>query len=248
MENFNHQPIAQILEEGKEYIQSCVDKYIVFHAKQVEALAAKGKVLTPLTEYGIECYRLSIQYDLIKAMSNYLLNTDKLISTRFGFGAKGVEISIVLERNGQREYLDTDVIVAEGPIQQVHYRYLVKTNLYKLGVDLTKSLRGIDKAIENVKYYEEVVERYTRQLNDATNMDFVSWLPVYSYHFRECAKQCKTHAEYIIEKPYMADLFTNEFAKFKSDDNKKYNAYLLKGANKDLAKKQDKLAALRAAL
>lgn len=239
MKNLKHPVIEQILENGSEFIESRVQRYINWSIAKEKAV----------TELDIKYYRMSIQYSLINAMSNYLLKTDILKVNRFYFGPKGVEIQILIERDGEAFGLNTDVIIAEGEIQQAHYRYLVKTPLRKIGSTLVKQLKGIDKAEADVKYSEEIVARYQDQLNDSLNISFEEWLPKRSYHFRSSvSKSGLTYQEYTEKRPYTIELFEQEFERFKSEHTVKYNQHLIKGALKDLNKRTVRLESLKSAL
>ncbi len=252
MKNLKHQPIATILENGKEFIQERVERYIVWHNETVRK-DKSGNIIPnrPLTERDIEGYRLSIQYSLIKAMANYILDTDIIIHNTFQFGPKGVEITLIIEREGKRHQVITDVIVAEGEIQCAHYRYLVKTDLRKIGSTLVKQLTGIDKAQENVDYYKSVLARYEEEKYDHLNIGFDEWLTKRSLHYRmhlRNKEERPTYQEIITKTPYMEGLLQKEFVEYKHADKIKGVDYRIKDVLKNLAKKEEKLKSLQLAL
>jgi hypothetical protein len=247
MKNLNHKPIQIILDNAQDFIEDRVKRYIHWYDNKPLEVLKNGSGFIPkipLTDFVINNYRLSIQYDLIKAMSNYLLKTDIILKNHFYFQSGSIEIQLLIERDGETYGINTDVIVAEGEIQKAHYRYLVKTPLRKLGVDLTKRLKCIDKLKFEIAQYESYKSRDIEKRNDIENISFEEWLPKYSYHFRSYKHEFLSYQELIENKPYMEQLFIDEFKRFKTDGQEKYLAKSIKEFFIKITKLNDKLQLL----
>lgn len=161
-----HPLIDSVVEQSAPYVAECVESFIVWHSETNDKLAAKGKNQMPdLTERDLENYGADIKIAMIKALGNYTLATDVLKSVNFSWANyKGVSISLKLERDGNIESIRTESIIAEGEVQRRHVRYIVHTNLKKLGVDLTKRLSKLDTAQDNVNRWIKYVERLENEL------------------------------------------------------------------------------------
>lgn len=83
-----------------------------------------------VNEYELKMIRLSLIIDMLKSFEKYTEPTDKLIKIQASAARKGIEISAIIERDGQQYDYYTEAIGAGGyNIQSYHYRYLTKTKL-----------------------------------------------------------------------------------------------------------------------
>ena len=99
-------------------------------ANDWEQKTGKEKIFTEFDERMI---RLSLIIDLLKSFQNYVYDTDRLASIKPYEGSKGIEISAVIERDGQQYNYFTEAIYAGGyNIQRLHLRYLTKTNMPRI--------------------------------------------------------------------------------------------------------------------
>lgn len=154
MKDIKHPVIQSIIDELTPLIEERVERFIDSHNEQMKLnnLMFKEQVesnrkrtykygekwyseIFPLTERAIEEYRWSLKFDLIKAMSKYLLSTDRLLSICFQKGSYSgaYTADMTIERQGITHYLKTQVILAGGyNVQCLHIRYRVETELKSL--------------------------------------------------------------------------------------------------------------------
>lgn len=78
------------------------------------------------TENQKQHFLLGRTSDLVKALGNYTLATDKLISLSCDHRLGTITIAVAFERNGETMNLNTQLISAGGDQQKFHYRYIVK--------------------------------------------------------------------------------------------------------------------------
>ena len=101
----------------------------IIESEKAIYLKKMGRELN-VTPWMEEMIRLSLVIDLMKALQNYILPTDELIDMNWYGGAKGIEISAGIERDGVRYHFLTEAITAGGyNIQRFHYRYIVKSKM-----------------------------------------------------------------------------------------------------------------------
>ena len=154
----------EILHQLEKPISDLTAEIIQSEKKIYLKKTGKELVITPHFEKMI---RLSLVIDLMKALQNYILPTDKLTGFNWYGGPKGIEISAGIEREGTKYFFVTEAITAGGyNIQRFHYRYIVKSKMPRVFGDLAsqyvmeqKRLKGIEK-LENElnnlnKTYEE---------------------------------------------------------------------------------------------
>jgi len=142
---------AQIIEsEKKEYLKKI----------------GKELIITPWMERMI---RLSLVIDLMKALQNYILPTDKLITMNWYGGAKGIEISADIERDGETHNFMTEAITAGGyNIQRFHYRYITKTKMPHLwNNDLASEYQNEYKTLNKIERLEKDIETHQNLINTA---------------------------------------------------------------------------------
>ena len=101
--------------------------------------------------------------DFLKAFSNYCNSTDVVEITGKTENAKGFNVVANVVRNGETYRIETDLIIAGGAVQRLHYRYIVKTDLPKestnVVADKMKKVTKFEKAIEEFKQYSRYLER-----------------------------------------------------------------------------------------
>jgi hypothetical protein len=144
--------IKSILEKLSGVIDSMVAEIVAEHIK-----VRKSEP----TKFDIEMYRLGLTYDMVRSIEKYVITTDGLASLSWSWSIKGnLTVSIEIERDGQNHVITTDAIYAGGHnIQKLHYRYIVKTKLSKLGdQSASNAIKGkmttikIQADIDDIKY------------------------------------------------------------------------------------------------
>jgi len=122
-----------------------------------------GKELR-ITKRDEEMIRLSLVIDLMKALQNYILPTDKLVGLNWYGGPKGIEISAGIEREGTRYLFVTEAITAGGyNIQRFHYRYIVKSKMPRVMSDLASEYVAKQKKMKTI-------DRLEKELNDLNKL------------------------------------------------------------------------------
>ena len=127
-------------------------------------LKKMGKELN-VTPWMEEMIRLSLVIDLMKALQNYILPTDELITMDWWGGAKGIEISAGIERDGVRYHFLTEAITAGGyNIQRFHYRYIVKSKMPRVNGGLATEYQNKYKALNKIEKLEKEIENLQTQI------------------------------------------------------------------------------------
>ena len=141
-------------------------------------LKKMGKELN-VTPWMEEMIRLSLVIDLMKALQNYILPTDELVDMNWYGGAKGIEISAGIERDGVRYHFLTEAITAGGyNIQRFHYRYIVKSKMPRVYSDLAaeyvakqKKMKTIDRLENELSNLNKTYEEKQTQFNTYSSMN-----------------------------------------------------------------------------
>lgn len=135
----------------------------------IEAYAKKG-IDYKWTAFDQQITRISIIIDMLKSFQKYTKPSDQLVTIVPKEGAKGIEITAEIERDGQIYQYYTHAIYAGGyNIQREHLRYLTKTKLPKVNSDLASEyinkMKGLKKAerlqmdikdlYKRAKYFED---------------------------------------------------------------------------------------------
>lgn len=121
-----------------------------------------------LSKWAKELIYLGLVYDLYSAIGNYLYDTDKLVGKiKFEEGSGGsIEISAILERDGQEYKFRTEMIIAGGyNIQRRHYRYIVHTGLkYHQGNAEAESVQKEIKELKEKIKFQNKIEEYQKDI------------------------------------------------------------------------------------
>ena len=140
-------------------------------------LKKTGKELN-ITPHFEKMIRLSLVIDLMKALQNYILPTDKLTGFNWYGGPKGIEISAGIEREGTKYFFVTEAITAGGyNIQRFHYRYIVKSKMPRVMGDLAaeyvaeqKKMKTIERLEKELKNLNELYEEKQTLVNTYSAM------------------------------------------------------------------------------
>jgi uncharacterized protein YukE len=135
----------------------------------------------PMSEYDKEMTKLTIIYDMVKAVEHYTQPTDQLITINSYTSPKGnLEISAKIQRSEEVYDFLTEVIYAGGHnIQRLHYRYITKTNLPKTGnkaiADVyaakIKKLSKVEKLNTEVASLEKRIENLSQIIEENKSKD-----------------------------------------------------------------------------
>lgn len=157
--------LNNILEALEKDILELLSKYEASFLKMAER---------PMSEYDKEMARLTIIYDMVKAIEQYTESSDKLVSINSYTSPKGnLEISAKIQRDEEVYNFLTEVIYAGGHnIQRLHYRYITKTNLPKTGnktvtsayAEKIKKLSKVEKLNNELLSLEKRLERDSSEL------------------------------------------------------------------------------------
>jgi hypothetical protein len=126
-----------------------------------------------LSNWAKELIYLGLVYDLYSAIGNYLSDSDKLIGEiKFEEGYGGsIEISAIVERDGQEYKFRTEMIIAGGyNIQRRHYRYIVHTGLkYHQGNSEAETVQKEIKELKEKIKFENKIEEYKKDIEFYNN-------------------------------------------------------------------------------
>jgi hypothetical protein len=141
----------------------------IIESEKAQYLKKTGKELT-ITPHFEKMIRLSLVIDLMKALQNYILPTDNLISFNWYGGPKGIEISAGIEREGTNYHFLTEAITAGGyNIQRFHYRYIVKSKMPRVFGDLASEYVMEQKRLNKVEKLEGEINRLKERLEERQN-------------------------------------------------------------------------------
>ena len=138
----------------------------IIESEKQAYLKKVGKELN-ITPWMEEMIRLSLVIDLMKALQNYILPTDKLITMNWYGGAKGIEISADIERDGANHHFLTEAITAGGyNIQRFHYRYIVKSKMPRVNGGLATEYQNQYKKLSKIEKLEKEIENFQNRINE----------------------------------------------------------------------------------
>jgi hypothetical protein len=157
-----NQVVNAVLGQLNGRIEEMVAKIVAFENKK--AAEKNGRMMS---EYAIECVRISLVYDLVKSIEKYTLITDELKAIQNAFVSGSIEIYATIIRDGIEYSFVTNVIEAGGyNVQCFHYRYITKTNLPKTGnSELTDSINSEIKRLSKIEKLEEEIKRFENTIN-----------------------------------------------------------------------------------
>ena len=129
-------------------------------------LKKMGKELN-VTPWMEKMIRLGLVIDLMKALQNYILPTDKLTGFNWYGGPKGIEISAGIEREGTKYFFVTEAITAGGyNIQRFHYRYIVKSKMPRVNGGLATEYQNQYKKLSKIEKLEKEIENLQNRINE----------------------------------------------------------------------------------
>ena len=112
---------------------------------------------------------------MVKAIEIYTLPTDSLVTVSSTISNKGnLEISAQIQRGGEVYNFNTEVIYAGGyNIQQLHFRYITKTNLPKTGSSVvTKEYADKIKKLSKLEKLNNEIQSLQNRIK--TNQDLIA--------------------------------------------------------------------------
>ena len=147
----------------------------IIESEKQAYLKKVGKELN-ITPWMEEMIRLSLVIDLMKALQNYILPTDKLITMNWYGGAKGIEISADIERDGANHHFLTEAITAGGyNIQRFHYRYIVKSKMPRVNGGLATEYQNQYKKLSKIEKLEKEIENFQNRITEyQTRIDYLT--------------------------------------------------------------------------
>ncbi len=219
---------AQIIQSEKE-----------FHLKKT------GKELN-ITPHFEKMIRLSLVIDLMKALQNYILPTDKLISFNWYGGPKGIEISAQIERNGEIHTFMTEAITAGGyNIQRFHYRYIVKSKMPRVFGDLASEYVMEQKRLNKVEKMETELNGLKERLEEKQN-EFITYSTMNRSELIEAMKDSNMYAWRYKHWMGNGDVeFLEESIKSMKDWHIEWPKRDIKNLTKQIAKLEVKLQTLK---
>ena len=160
MKNIKEEILHQLEKPISELTAQIIESEKAHHLKKT------GKELN-ITPHFEKMIRLSLVIDLMKALQNYILPTDKLVGFNWYGGPKGIEISAGIEREGTNYHFVTEAITAGGyNIQRFHYRYIVKSKMPRVFGDLAAEYVEKQKRLNKVEKLEKEIENYQIRINE----------------------------------------------------------------------------------
>lgn len=81
--------------------------------------------------------KIGTTYEILSTITSYLDENDKIIDYDILSDQNRIEAHLLIERNGKEHQLSTEIVYAGGyNVQQLHTRYIVKSNLKKKSKDI----------------------------------------------------------------------------------------------------------------
>jgi len=172
MKNIKEEILHQLEKPISELTAQIIESEKTHHLKKT------GKELN-ITPHFEKMIRLSLVIDLMKALQNYILPTDKLVGFNWYGGPKGIEISAGIEREGTNYHFVTEAITAGGyNIQRFHYRYIVKSKMPRVWGDLAseyvaeqKKMKTIERLQKELDYLNKTYEEKQTTFNTYSAMN-----------------------------------------------------------------------------
>lgn len=162
--------INDILTIAKPYLEDLTMREIA----RVEKDFKNGKVLRPMSNWEIETFEINLIYDVVRAISKHVLNTDKLVGEITFRQDKGeVVIECSIERDNVEYWFSTRVIGAGGyNIQCYHYRYITNTTLPRTAsqLALTEFKAKMAKRTKLERLTEELENLVKYKIRDVENL------------------------------------------------------------------------------
>lgn len=172
------------------------------------------------TEWEVEMIKLGLIVDLFKSFQNYIYDTDTLVTIIPREGTKGIEISAVIERDGQQYDYFTSAIYAGGHnIQRLHMRYLVKTKLPKIKSGLAREYEKKYKNLTKAEVINSKIKDYEEKLKKA--QEELKWAQ--SLSDEEKLEYSEKHRGYL--RPTWQDIINNGAAGNFNNSEEEFNEF-----------------------
>jgi len=128
---------VELLQSKNPLISSLLTELIPLIKETVKKYETSARIAgMNFTDFDRQIVSLTLQYDMVKNLEKYTLNTDKLSEFTVSRQNNSFVISATIERDGTPYSFQTEIINAGGyNIQRFHYRYITKTRLPITGQD-----------------------------------------------------------------------------------------------------------------
>lgn len=264
------QTIDAILTQAEPFLDQLIQKYHKSREAEIklwnESSEEERKKLKmtfepkPITEREEEHIRMALTYDLSKSLTKNIKEDDEVTNITFNTSKGIVKLNASVEREGNKYHYETEMIYAGGyNIQQLHYRYITKTNLPK-NTDLSilelikremSKMKTQDRIQAEIEYLSKSKARWESELAEKVTITReqadLKYFDFYYERFNTGPK-----FEYLNDQAKTvygsAEAYDAENAK-RSEENwnniqhqiKKYIPYHIKDLEKKINKQREKL-------
>lgn len=167
--------LIKLLSNESSIIKSVIVQTAYPTIKLVDSMIKYELESNPTLTYEQKCkleikFNEYVTFNLIKSVSNYLVDSDSIEVTKTNVNSTGIEVVSNVTRDGQVYSFITEMIHAGGyNIQKLHVRYIIKTELKKIGTGTKLAEQRVSK-IERLKtelgYYRSAYTRYESDMID----------------------------------------------------------------------------------
>lgn len=184
-----NKPLETLIKEVEPFQNELTEKWIAYMDKRN----------IQVSKSDIEMYKFAIILDMVKALGNYLEDSDEVLFPSFYGSQKGITIICVVERDGKQYPFRTETIIAGGyNIQVIHLRYLVHTKLervtnkyYAKLNEEYKQLTKLDRLKTDKDYLLKNIERAKDDLEKAKENNNLSDEEVENIYRKEIPEDWK---------------------------------------------------------
>lgn len=224
--------------------------------------AAKQNKTITIGTHEDDMIKVGLIVDLFKAMQNYILESDQIVTLKATTSAGRIEIDADILRDGETMRFSTYAILAGGyNIQRLHVRYIVSSKLPRVSSDFTseivketKRLSKIEKMkvelknmiakreelIETIAVNETLTDDQIIEEIKKRNSDHDRWLFTAKFENYDQSYRPKTEEVFNQEIKDAIDRSVMSWKRFKITCKKGY----VKDLTKAIAKQEKKIATI----